>query len=59
MSSYQKGLLKLNGQEPSILYNETNSPMDIALENEDEGIRVYGADFDRRTESLVCPIKNR
>ena len=47
MSSYQKGLLKLNGQEPSILYNETNSPMDIALENEDEGIRVYGADFDR------------
>ncbi len=47
MSSYQKGLLKLNGQEPSTLYNETNSPMDIALENEDEGIRVYGADFDR------------
>ena len=47
MSSYQKGLLKINGQNPTILYNETNSPMDIPGGNEAMGIRLYGADFDR------------
>jgi hypothetical protein len=47
MSSYQKGLIKLNGQDPFILYNETNSPMDIPNGNEALGIRVFGSDFDR------------
>ena len=47
MSSYQKGLMKLNGQDPIILYNETNSPMDISNGNEGLGIRIYGSDFDR------------
>lgn len=47
MSSYQKGLMRLNGQDPFILYNETNSPMGIPNGNEDLGIRIYGSDFDR------------
>ena len=47
MSSYQKGLLKINNQTPTILYNETNSPMDIPGGNEALGIRLYGSDFDR------------
>ena len=47
MSSYQKGLLKINNQTPTILYNETNSPMDIPGGDEDMGIRLYGSDFDR------------
>ena len=47
MSSYQKGLLKINNQTPTILYNETNSPMDIPGANEALGIRLYGSDFDR------------
>ncbi len=46
MSSYQKGLLKIKGTT-SILFNETNSPMDIPGGNEDLGIRIYGSDFDR------------
>ncbi len=47
MSSYQKGLLKIDDQTPSILYNETNSPLTIPNNNEDLGIRLYGSDFDR------------
>ena len=47
MSSFQKGLMRLNGQDPFILYNETNSPMDIPNGNENIGIRIYGSDFDR------------
>lgn len=47
MSSYQKGLLKLDRQNPEILYNETNSPLDIPGGNEALGIRLYGSDFDR------------
>ena len=47
MSSYQKGLMKLNGQDPIVLYNETNSPLDIPGGNEALGIRIYGSDFDR------------
>ena len=47
MSSYQKGLLKIKNQTPTILFNETNSPMDIPGGNVDLGIRLYGSDFDR------------
>ncbi|MDA7549795.1 T9SS type A sorting domain-containing protein [Flavobacteriaceae bacterium] len=47
ISSYQKGLIKLNGHDPFILYNETNSPMDIPNGNEALGIRIFGSDFDR------------
>ena len=48
MTSYQKGLLKIVDQAPSILYDETNSPMDIPNNNEALGIRLYGTDFDRQ-----------
>jgi hypothetical protein len=48
MSSYQKGLLKIENQDPTILYNETNSPLDIPGGNEALGIRIYGSDFDRQ-----------
>ena len=48
MTSYQKGLLKIIDQTPTILYNETNSPMDIPNNNQALGIRLYGSDFDRQ-----------
>ena len=48
MSSYQKGLLKIENQDPTILYNETNSPLIIPGQNEALGIRIYGSDFDRQ-----------
>ena len=47
-TSYQKGLLKLTGQTPSILYNETNSPLEIPGGNLDLGIRLYGMAFDKQ-----------
>ena len=47
-SSFLSGLLKVENQVPTVLYNETNS----ALENpvfggNNAGIRLYGSDFDR------------
>lgn len=52
ISSFEKGLLKLVDGEPSILYNETNSPLErifIPQTNGDPidaGIRIYGSQFD-------------
>lgn len=52
MSSFEKGLLKMVDGEPSILYNETNSPLDRAYipnpngDPFDAGIRIYGSEFD-------------
>ncbi len=48
MTSYQKGLLKIEDQTPTILYNETNSPLIIPGNNEALGIRLFGSDFDRQ-----------
>ncbi len=47
MSSYQKGLLKIDDMKPTILFNETNSPLNIPDDNEALGIRIFGSDFDR------------
>lgn len=43
MSSYQKGLLKING-ESIVLYDEANSPL---TKEGNAGIRLYGSEFDR------------
>ena len=54
MSSFEKGLLKIVDDTPTILYNETNSPLDkvfIPLPQggtADAGIRIYGSEFDRQ-----------
>ncbi len=47
MSSYQKGLLKINEQVPGVLFNESNSPLEIPPNNPAAEIRIYGSDFDR------------
>lgn len=52
MSSFQKGLLKIVDDEPEILYDETNSPLEriqIPITNgtADAGIRIYGSEFDK------------
>lgn len=47
MSSFQKGLLKLENGEPTILYDETNSPLERINLGADAGIRIYGSAFDR------------
>lgn len=44
MSSFQHGLLKIVDDEPQILYNETNSPLETAG---GAGIRVFGSEFDK------------
>lgn len=48
MSSFQHGLLKIMDDEPVVLYDETNSPLDRALVGGgDAGIRLYGSEFDK------------
>lgn len=44
MSSFQKGLLKIVDDEPIVLYDETNSPLESAG---NAGIRIYGSEFDK------------
>ncbi len=48
MTSYQKGLLKIVDQTPTVLYDETNSPLFIPNNNEALGIRLFGLDFDKQ-----------
>ncbi len=48
MTSYQKGLLKIVANTPSILYDETNSPLSILNNDPDDGIRLFGLDYDRQ-----------
>lgn len=58
MSSFQKGLLKIENKESSILYDETNSPLTrINLGGGDAGIRLYGSDFDREGNFWVVQSK--
>ncbi len=48
MSSFQKGLLKIVDDEPVVLYDETNSPLErIRIGNDDAGIRIFGSQFDK------------
>lgn len=47
MSSFQKGLLKIVDEAPTILYDETNSPLDrIYIGSDDAGIRISDSEFD-------------
>lgn len=50
MSSFQKGLLKIENGRPSILYNQNNSPLEEVIipgsNGGNAGIRIYGSDFD-------------
>ncbi len=49
MSSFQKGLLKIVDEVPTILYDETNSPLDrIFFGTADAGIRLFGSQFDNQ-----------
>jgi len=63
MSSFNKGLLKIEDQQPVILYDDTNSPLESFREGALD-IRLYGSDFDRDgnlwfvqlrvTDGLIC-----
>lgn len=48
MSSYQKGLLKIDGLTPTVLFNENNSPLTVPPNLPAAEIRIYGSDFDRQ-----------
>lgn len=49
MSSFQKGLLKIVDDEPTILYDETNSTLErVFIGSADAGIRIYGSQFDNQ-----------
>jgi hypothetical protein len=50
ISSYQKGLLKIEGQTPVFLFDQTNSSLEYPpfLPTAALGIRLYGSDFDRQ-----------
>lgn len=49
MSSFEKGLLKIVEDTPTILYNETNSALERALIGSiDAGIRLFGSQFDNQ-----------
>ncbi|MEL6812462.1 MAG: two-component regulator propeller domain-containing protein, partial [Bacteroidota bacterium] len=48
MSSFQQGLLRIQGGEPDTLFDDTNSPLERAVINgNDAGIRIFGSEFDR------------
>ena len=46
MSSYNKGLLQLTGGVPTLLFDDTNSPLESSVPDNTD-IRLYGSDFDR------------
>lgn len=47
-SSFQNGLLKIVNDEPVILYDQTNSPLDrVRIGTSDAGIRLFGSQFDK------------
>ncbi|WP_432412122.1 two-component regulator propeller domain-containing protein [Rasiella sp. SM2506] len=46
MSSFQKGILQIDDQNPSKLFDESNSSLSITDDNPAFGIRVFGIDFD-------------
>lgn len=46
-SSFLSGLLRFENQEPSVLYNENNSPLENPIFGGPAGVRLYGSDFDR------------
>lgn len=50
MTSFGKGLLKIIEQEPSILYDASNSPLEEAIvpSGANAGIRLFGMDWDRQ-----------
>lgn len=53
ISSYHKGLLKIEGQDPAFLFDNSNSALEIPpvtppTTPEGMGIRLYGSDFDRQ-----------
>ena len=50
MTSYQKGLLQIIEQQPTTLFNETNSPLEITTTSTGgvEGIRLFGMDYDNQ-----------
>lgn len=48
MSSYQMGLLKIDGLIPTVLFNENNSPLTLPPNLPAAGIRIYGSDFDNQ-----------
>jgi len=52
MSSFQKGLLKIVDQSPQILYDESNSALELSPIN-GAGVRIYGADFDRNNDLWI------
>lgn len=59
MSSFQKGLLRINGVEPDILFDETNSPLERVTTSNggDVGIRIFGSDFDRENNLWFAQSK--
>jgi streptogramin lyase len=46
MTSFNKGLLKIEDQEAVVLYDDSNSPLESFREDALD-IRLYGSDFDR------------
>jgi len=46
-SSYIGGILEINDGQPTVLYNETNSNLELPEGSSEIGIRAYGSDYDR------------
>ncbi len=49
MSSFQGGLLKIVDDVPTILYDDSNSPLErVIIGSDDAGVRIYGSEFDNQ-----------
>lgn len=46
-SSFLSGLMRFENQEPEILYDENNSPLENPVFGTPAGVRLYGSEFDR------------
>lgn len=48
MSSFQRGILEIEDQNPIKLFDESNSSLDITDDDPNFGIRIFGLDFDNQ-----------
>lgn len=58
MSSFQKGILQIEDQNPFKIFDETNSSLEITFDNPNFGIRIFGIDFDAQGNLWAVQAKD-
>ncbi|QIE60055.1 T9SS type A sorting domain-containing protein [Rasiella rasia] len=58
MTSFQKGILQIDDQNPIKLFDESNSSLQITDGNPNFGIRIFGLDYDRQGNLWAVQAKD-